>query len=95
MHQLVSPGLRGLVVRGSSPEDLLTVLIGSGKEEGITSLLAVPASQNVGRDFRVGMADVRSVIYIENRGRNKKRFTRWAHTGHVYKLNGANLKACS
>jgi hypothetical protein len=41
------------------------------------------------------MADMWSVIDVENWGRNKKRFTRWAHTGHVYKLNGANFKACS
>ena len=55
----------------------------------------MPASKDVGSHLGVGMADVRSVIDVENRGRDEKRFTRWAHTGHVYKLNGANFKACS
>ena len=69
------------------------MFIGSGEKERITALLAMPASQDVGGNLGIGMADVRSVIDIEDRGRNEKRLTRWAHTGHVYKLNGANLKA--
>jgi hypothetical protein len=41
------------------------------------------------------MTNMRSVIDIKNRCRYKKRFTAWAHTGHIYKLNVAGFKGCS
>ena len=43
------------------------VLVGPGQEEDVVAQQAVPAGQGVGRDRRVGVADVRCVVDVVDR----------------------------
>ena len=92
VNQLVSPNLRGLVIGLGRSENLLAMLVGTSKQEGVTAFLTMPTGQHIGRNFGVSMSNMWSVIDVKDRCRYKKRFTAWAHTGHVYKLNGARLR---
>ncbi len=71
-HKFVSPALRIGVVSKSRSQHLLAVLIGSGQKIGALTALCVPPGQNIRRHFGVGVTDVRSIVHIEDRGRNVK-----------------------
>jgi hypothetical protein len=50
--------------------DLLPVLVRSGLEEDLPSRQAHVPGQHVGGDARVGVADVRLVVHVVDRGRD-------------------------
>ena len=65
---LVGELLRGDSGCGGGALDLLAVLVGAGEEEGVVAEQAVAAGDDVGRDGRVGVADVRARVDVVDRG---------------------------
>ncbi len=70
VHQFVGPRLGCGVVGGRRAQDLLPVLVGTGQQPGIVATLAMPASENVSRNFGVRVPDVGNVVDIEDGRRN-------------------------
>ncbi len=66
--ELVGPLLRADAVRLRGAHDLLTVLVRAGEVPHLLAALAVPAGEHVACDGRVGVAQVRSVVYVINGG---------------------------
>ena len=64
--------LRGDSALFSGPLDLLPVLVGAGEEESLVSQELVEPRENVGENGRIGMPDVRGVIYIVDRSGDVK-----------------------
>jgi hypothetical protein len=68
LDDLVGPGLRVEAARLGRPGHLLPVLVGPGEEQHLVPVGTPPASQDVGRDGGVGVADVRQVVDVVDRG---------------------------
>ncbi len=71
--QPVCPLLRRNTVRECGAHNLLPVLVRSRQKPGVDAGIAHPPGQRVSGDFGVGMPDMRHVIHIENRCRDKER----------------------
>ena len=54
--------------RGGGPLDLLAVLVRAGKEEGIVAEQAVATRNDIGRNRRIGVADVGARVDVVDRG---------------------------
>jgi hypothetical protein len=65
--ELVHVLLRTHSPLGGSIVHLLAVLIGTGQEICIPTILPVPAGDHIGRERRVGMADMRHIVHIVDR----------------------------
>ena len=68
--QLIAMGLRVDAGFGRSLLNFLSMFIESGEKEDVASSQAPVASQDVGRHGGVGMADMRHVVDVVNRGRD-------------------------
>ena len=62
--------LRRPAGRSGAVLDLLAVFVGSGLEEDVIALLALPARDRVGQDDLVGISDVRLARCVGDRRRN-------------------------
>ena len=71
--QPVCPLLGRNTVRECGAHDLLPVLVSSCQKPGVDTGIAHPPGQRVSGDFGVGMPNMRHVIHIENRCRDKER----------------------
>jgi hypothetical protein len=68
LHDLVGPGLRVEPAGLGRPGHLLAVLVGPGEEQHPVPVGTTPTRQHVGRDGGVGVADVRQVVDVVDRG---------------------------
>ncbi len=65
---LIGELLRGDAGRRRATLDLLAVLVGACQEEGVVPQQAMAARDNVSRDRRIGVADVRARVDVVDRG---------------------------
>ena len=66
---------------------LLAVFVRSGQEKNILAIVAGEASQHIGRDRGVGVADMRGAVGIENRRRDVEAFVgRHSVGSHGYRF---------
>ena len=69
-RELIGPLLGGDAMLLGGPGDLLTVLVRARQEEDVITGQPVPAGQRIGIDRGVGVADVRGVVDVVDRGRD-------------------------
>ena len=68
--QLVAVSLRADAGFGRSLLNFLSMFIEPGQKENLASAQAPVASQNIGGHGRIGVADMRHVVHVINRGRD-------------------------
>jgi hypothetical protein len=73
LARLVGPLPRRDAVLLGGPLDLEAVLVGAGEEDDIVTPQPPPASQRVGGERGVGVADVRRVVDVVDRRRQIER----------------------
>ena len=72
LDQVIDPLLRGYSPGICRPLHFGAVLINPGKEPHLFTALAMPTGQNIASGGRIGMTDVRRIIYVIDRCRQIK-----------------------
>ena len=88
---LVGEVLRGEAGGGGGALDFLAVLVGAGEEEGVVAEEAVAAGDDVSRNGRVGVADVRARVDVVDRSGEVELFCVVGHGVPFFSLAGEGL----